>query len=58
VTRIGELGTTVAVTIKRSTLQRNIQEDGILHSQQSENLNSYINPNLVFKRLYRYWVAE
>jgi hypothetical protein len=36
-TRIDELGTTLAVTSKR-----NILEDGILHSHSRENLKSYI----------------
>jgi hypothetical protein len=40
VTRIGELGTTPAVTSNRSTLS-NIQEDAILHSHRCENLKSY-----------------
>jgi hypothetical protein len=39
VTRIGELGTTLAVTSNR---RRNIAEDAILHSHRSENLKSYI----------------
>jgi hypothetical protein len=52
VTRIGELGTTLAVTIYRRTLRkntvltrttrRNIPEDAILHSHRRVNLNSYI----------------
>jgi hypothetical protein len=54
VTRIGELGTTLAATSNRRTLQRNIgisplryelgfciPEDGILHSHRRENLKSY-----------------
>jgi hypothetical protein len=56
-TRNGELGTTLAVTINRSTLHAsiasyvptllpnvgcNIPEDGILHSLRRENLKSYI----------------
>jgi hypothetical protein len=48
VTRIGELGTTLAVTSNRSTLRRNtsatrrnIPEDTILHSHRRENLKSY-----------------
>jgi hypothetical protein len=40
VTRIGELGTTLAVTSNRRTL-RNILEDGILHSHRRENHKSY-----------------
>jgi hypothetical protein len=51
---IGELGTTLAVTSKRSTMRSNtmsvltrptwvnIQEDGILHSHRHESLKSYI----------------
>jgi hypothetical protein len=39
VTRIGELGTTLAVTSNRSTLHY-IPEDGILHSHRPENLKS------------------
>jgi hypothetical protein len=44
VTRIGELGTTLAVTSNALTRasRRNIQEDGILHSHRRENLKSYI----------------
>jgi hypothetical protein len=51
VTRIGSLGTTLAVTSKRRTLRRNtntratrrnISEDGILHSHRRENLQSYV----------------
>jgi hypothetical protein len=56
VTRIGELGTTLAVTSNRRTLEalsssetsfitratrRNISEDTILHSRRRENLKSY-----------------
>jgi hypothetical protein len=57
VTRIGELGTTLAVISNRGTLLRNttssetsvltratwrnIQEDGILHNHRRENLTSY-----------------
>jgi hypothetical protein len=49
VTRIGELGTTVAVTSNQCMLQRNttratrhnIPEDTILHSHRHENLKSY-----------------
>jgi hypothetical protein len=42
VTRIGELGTTLAVTLvlTRAT-RRNIPEDVILHSHCRENLKSY-----------------
>jgi hypothetical protein len=47
VTRIGELGTTLAVTSNRRTLltrdtRRKIPEDAILHSHRRENLKSYI----------------
>jgi hypothetical protein len=54
VTRIGELGTSLAVTNNRSTLRRNtkslltratrrnIPEDSILLSLRRENLKSYI----------------
>jgi hypothetical protein len=46
VTRIGELGTTLAVASNRRTLltratRRNIPEDVILHSHRRENLKSY-----------------
>jgi hypothetical protein len=46
VTRIGELGKTLAVTSKRrrmrrNTTRRNIPEDTILHSHRRENLKSY-----------------
>jgi demethoxyubiquinone hydroxylase (CLK1/Coq7/Cat5 family) len=49
VTKIGELGTTQAVTSNRRTLRqrtsratrRNIPEDTILHSHRRENLKSY-----------------
>jgi hypothetical protein len=40
VTRIGELGRTLAVTSNRRNL-RNIWEDAILHSHCRENLKSY-----------------
>jgi hypothetical protein len=39
VTRIGELGTTLAVTSNRRTL-RNIPEYGILHSHHLKNIKS------------------
>jgi hypothetical protein len=48
VPRIGELGTTLAVTSNRRTsvltraTWRNITEDTILHSHRRENLKSYI----------------
>jgi hypothetical protein len=47
VTRIGEVGTTLAVTsnrrtLRRNTTRRNIPEDTILHSHLRENLKSYI----------------
>jgi hypothetical protein len=46
VTRIGELGTTLAVTSNRRTLRRvtrrHMPEDDILHSHRRENLKSYI----------------
>jgi hypothetical protein len=42
VTRIGQLGTTIAVTNNRSKLQKNIPEVDILHSHRHENLNHYI----------------
>jgi hypothetical protein len=49
VTRIGELGTTLAVSSNRRTLRRvltratwrNIPEDAIPHSHRRENLKSY-----------------
>jgi hypothetical protein len=40
-TRIGELGITLAVTSNRRT-RRYIPEDTILHSHRRENLKSYI----------------
>jgi hypothetical protein len=57
VTRIGELGTTLAVTNNRRTLRRNtktttrrnIPEDAILHSHRRENLKSYFGTQ-------NYWV--
>jgi hypothetical protein len=45
VTRIDEIGKTLAVTSNRRTLRRNtsnIPEDTILHSHRRENLKSYI----------------
>jgi hypothetical protein len=46
VTRIGELGTTLAVTSNRSvltrTIRRNIPEYDILYSHSCENLKSYL----------------
>jgi hypothetical protein len=45
-TRIGELGTTLAVTDNR----RNISEDGILHSHPRKNLKSYIVVKIVGAR--------
>jgi hypothetical protein len=43
VTRIGELGTTLAVlaSVLTRPTRRNIPEDGILHSHPRENLKSY-----------------
>jgi hypothetical protein len=42
VTKIGELGTTLAATSNRRTLRRNTNpEDTILHSHRRENLKSY-----------------
>jgi predicted nucleic acid-binding Zn ribbon protein len=41
VTRIGELGTTLAVPSNRHGTRRNIPEDTILHSHRCENLKSY-----------------
>jgi hypothetical protein len=53
VTRIGELGTTLAVTSNRRTLRRatrrNFKEDAILHSHRRENLNSYTRRNCTCK---------
>jgi hypothetical protein len=41
VTRIGEVGRTLAVTSNRRTLRtKNIPEDPILHSHRRENLKS------------------
>jgi hypothetical protein len=56
VTRIGELGTTLAVTSNRRMLQatratrRNILEDTILHSHRRENLKSYTKDLLCIMR--------
>jgi hypothetical protein len=59
VTRIGELGTTLAVTSNRRTLRRNtksvltratrrnIPEDSILRSHRRENFKSYITGFLI-----------
>jgi hypothetical protein len=41
VTRIGELGRTLAATSNRRTMRRNT-EDTILHCHRRENLKSYI----------------
>jgi hypothetical protein len=49
-TRIGEVGKMLAVTINRRTqraIRHNIPEDGILHSRCSEHLKYYIN-NLLY----------
>jgi hypothetical protein len=51
VTRIGELGTTLAVasdrrTLRRRATRRNIPEDDILHSHRRENLKSYIHESM------------
>jgi hypothetical protein len=48
VTRIGELGTTLAAisnrrTLRRNTTRRNIPEDAILHSRRRESLKSYLS---------------
>jgi hypothetical protein len=60
VTRIGELGTTLAVTSNRRhyvppkrrclhrATRRNIPEDIILHSHRREDLKSYIVPPMMF----------
>jgi hypothetical protein len=46
VTRIGELGTTLAATNNGRMLRRNAPEDAILHSHRRANLKSYMNaPN-------------
>jgi hypothetical protein len=49
VTRIGELGTTLAITsvLTRAT-RRHIPEDGFRHSRPSDNLKSYIVLKIVF----------
>jgi hypothetical protein len=56
VTRIGELGTTLAIANYRSILRRNtratsrnLTEDGILHSHSRENLRSYTSCFFFFK---------
>jgi hypothetical protein len=41
-TKIGELGTTLAVTSNRRATRRNIPEDAILHSHRRENIKSYV----------------
>jgi hypothetical protein len=48
VTRIVELGTSLAINSNQCTLQRNpiIPEDGILHSHRHENLKSNCIVNL------------
>jgi hypothetical protein len=65
VTRIGELGTKLALTCNRSTRRssatsvltrakrRNIPEDGILHSHSHEKLKTY---TLLFVYLYIYFI--
>jgi hypothetical protein len=57
VTRIGELGTTLAVTsnrrtLRRNTIRHNIPEDTILHSSRRENLKSYIALNLFINDVF------
>jgi hypothetical protein len=51
VTRICEIGTTLAVTSNRRTLirttRRNIPEDVIRHSHRRENYKSYIQTHFV-----------
>jgi hypothetical protein len=43
VTRIGEVGTTLAVTsVLARVTRRHIPEDSILHSHRRENLKSYL----------------
>jgi hypothetical protein len=47
VTRIGELGTTLAVLRQRTSVltratRHNIPEDAVLHSHRRENLKSYL----------------
>jgi hypothetical protein len=62
VTRIGELGTTLAVTSNRRTLRRNtkcnIPEDTILHSHRRENLKFYmIMPSFTHAEI-RNWIGS
>jgi hypothetical protein len=52
VTRIGELGTTLAVTSNWNML--NIQEDSIFHSHRCENLKFYTNHRLSWSL----WIAD
>jgi hypothetical protein len=54
VTRIGKLGTTLAVTSNRYMLRsvRNIPEDTILHSHCHENLKSATTPISIEAAVY------